>query len=62
MKQCHKVGLCLHKAIHNIYIYNTLCCFHVALERASAICRQADIVGAMSMEVLKGTSKAYREG
>lgn len=30
-----------------------------ALERASAICRQADIVAAMSLEVLKGTTKAF---
>ncbi|XP_057296133.1 histidine ammonia-lyase-like [Hydractinia symbiolongicarpus] len=30
-----------------------------ALERASAICRQADVVAALSLEVLKGTTKAF---
>merc|ERR1719204_128458 len=30
-----------------------------ALERAAAISRQADIVAAMSLEVLKGTTKAF---
>ncbi|CAH1783270.1 unnamed protein product [Owenia fusiformis] len=30
-----------------------------ALERANAICRQADIIAALTLEVLKGTTKAF---
>ncbi|KAG8137987.1 hypothetical protein E2320_003925, partial [Naja naja] len=30
-----------------------------AVERASAIARQADIVAALTLEVLKGTTKAF---
>lgn len=33
-----------------------------ALERASAIARQADIVAALTLEVLKGTTKAFDTG
>ena len=33
-----------------------------ALERAATISRQADIVAAMSLEVLKGTTKAFDAG
>lgn len=32
-----------------------------ASERASAICRQADVVAALSLEVLKGTTKAFNK-
>jgi len=32
-----------------------------ALERAKSICRQADIIAALSLEVLKGSTKAYNE-
>uniref|UniRef100_T2MG95 Histidine ammonia-lyase n=1 Tax=Hydra vulgaris TaxID=6087 RepID=T2MG95_HYDVU len=32
-----------------------------AVERAKAICKQADIVAALSIEVLKGTTKAFNE-
>ena len=34
----------------------------IALERADAIAKQADIVAAMSLEVLKGTTKAFDKG
>lgn len=40
-------------------------CFHVcilAVERADAIARQADLVAALSLEVLKGTTKAFDSG
>lgn len=33
-----------------------------AVERASAIARQADIVAALTLEVLKGTTKAFDTG
>ena len=33
-----------------------------ALERADAIARQADIVAALTLEVLKGTTKAFQSG
>ena len=36
--------------------------FYSALERADAISRQADIVAALTLEVLKGTSKAFESG
>ena len=35
---------------------------HVAVERADAIARQADVVAALTLEVLKGTSKAFDSG
>ena len=41
------------------------CCMFLtftACERADAICRQADVVAALSLEVLKGTSKAFDSG
>ena len=33
-----------------------------AVERADAIAKQADIVAALTLEVLKGTSKAFTSG
>lgn len=33
-----------------------------AVERASAIARQADIVASLTLEVLKGTTKAFDTG
>lgn len=33
-----------------------------AVERADAIARQADVVAALTLEVLKGTSKAFNSG
>lgn len=33
-----------------------------ALERASNICRQADVVCALTLEVLKGTTRAFDGG
>lgn len=33
-----------------------------AVERAQAIARQADIVAALTLEVLKGTTKAFDSG
>ena len=37
-----------------------LCCS--AVERADAIARQADVVAALTLDVLKGTSKAFSSG
>lgn len=34
----------------------------VALEQADALVRQADIVAAMTLEVLKGTTRAFDAG
>lgn len=34
----------------------------LAVERAAAICRQADVIAALSIEVLKGTTKAFDIG
>jgi histidine ammonia-lyase len=33
-----------------------------ALERSAAICRQADVIAALSLEVLGGTNKAFMKG
>lgn len=33
-----------------------------AVERAQAIARQADIIAALTLEVLKGTTKAFDSG
>lgn len=33
-----------------------------AVERAEAIARQADIIAALTLEVLKGTTKAFDSG
>jgi histidine ammonia-lyase len=33
-----------------------------AVERASAIARQADVIAALSLDVLKGTTKAFDPG
>ena len=35
---------------------------HLAVERSAAIARQADVIAALSLEVLKGSTKAFREG
>jgi len=34
----------------------------VALERSYAICRQADIIAALTLEVLKGSTNAFDVG
>lgn len=34
----------------------------IALERAKTISKQADIIAALSLEVLKGTTKAFNKG
>lgn len=36
--------------------------FFEAVERSDAIAKQADVVAAMTLEVLKGTSKAFESG
>ena len=44
-------------------MHNALKLTHIlAAERADAIARQADIVAAMTLEVLKGTQQAFRPG
>ena len=37
-------------------------CDFSAVERSDAIARQADIVAALTLEVLKGTSRAFDSG
>ena len=32
------------------------------MERSAAIARQADVIAALTLEVLKGSTKAFREG
>ena len=34
----------------------------IALEKAKTISKQADIIAALSLEVLKGTTKAFSKG
>lgn len=43
----------------NIFRKVSIWYFLTALERAEAIARQADIVAAVSLEVLKGTTRAF---
>ena len=31
----------------------------IAVERAGAICRQADVIAALTLDVLKGTTRAF---
>jgi len=37
-------------------------CHILALMRAEAVTRQADVIAAMTLEVLKGTSRAFDAG
>ena len=39
-----------------------LCIISVACERADAIARQSDVVAALTLEVLKGTTNAFDSG
>ena len=39
-----------------------ICIISVACERADAIARQADVVAALTLEVLKGTTNAFDSG
>lgn len=59
--------------MYHLYIYtNTVfflvktiylsCFFIVALQRAENIAKQADVVAALSLEVLKGTTRAFDGG
>lgn len=33
-----------------------------ALERAEAVCRQADIIAGLTLDVLKGSTRAFDDG
>ena len=50
--------ICFLKWFIFILLVNYLSSF-LAVERADAIARQADIVAAMTLEVLKGTTQAF---
>ena len=55
------VLICSRIALKSSNASNVFVCLS-AVERAGAIARQADIIAGLSMEVLKGTTKAFDSG
>jgi len=50
----------INKGTWFLYFIKTMFCFRLlAVERARLIAKQADVIAAMSLEVLKGTSRAF---
>lgn len=48
------------RRVHHLAVVVTLPSFHpVAIERSRLIAKQADVIAAMSLEVLKGTTRAF---
>ena len=52
------IGLIAYKVF--IWVYHVI--WVLGVERADAIARQADVVAAITLEVLKGTTKAFESG
>lgn len=51
-----------HQLKNHESVHSTIICLFIALERAYSICRQADVIAALTLEVLKGSTNAFDRG